>query len=111
MIKVEAKCFINFTESRKRFLLSWHCNGSDRCFIFQFHKNVSFQSKKSEIKLYQLCLGNTSKDFAVNNMKKKNRIKWLHVRFFLLIIILLMNCKKTKQKLMLGFIKKSLSNY
>ena len=102
MIKVEAKCFINFTESRKRFLflrfLSWHYNGSDRCFIFQFHKNVSFQSKKSEIKPYQLCLGNTSKDFAVNKIKKTPRIKWLHVRFFSLIIILLMNCKKNKTK-------------
>ena len=38
-------------------------------------QNISIQSKKnSEIKDYTLCLGNISKDFTINNMKK-NRIK------------------------------------
>ena len=35
-------------------------------------QNISIQSKKnSEIKDYTLCFGNISKDFTINNMKKK----------------------------------------
>ena len=30
-----------------------------------------FKAKDSEIKRYLLCLGNISKDFTINNMKKK----------------------------------------
>ena len=37
-----------------------------------------FKAKDSETKK---CLGNASGDFSVNNMKK-NRIKWMYVRFF-----------------------------
>ena len=33
-----------------------------------------FKAKDSEIKDYTLCLGNISKDFTIDNMKK-NRIK------------------------------------
>ena len=33
-------------------------------------KNYPFKAKDCEIKLYPLCLGNISKDFSVNNMKK-----------------------------------------
>ena len=40
-----------------------------------------FKAKDSETKKYPLCLGNASGDFSVNNMKK-NRIKWMYVRFF-----------------------------
>ena len=33
-------------------------------------KYISFNAKYSEIKKYPLCLGNISKDFSVDNMKK-----------------------------------------
>ena len=29
-----------------------------------------------------LCLGNSSENFSANNMKKKNMVKWVRVRFF-----------------------------
>ena len=37
-------------------------------------KMFQFKAKDSEIKPYPLCLGNISKDFAIDNIKK-NRIK------------------------------------
>ena len=37
-------------------------------------KKYQFKARDSEIKDYTLCLGNISKDFAINNMGK-NRMK------------------------------------
>ena len=34
-------------------------------------KIYQFKAKDSEIKKYPLCLGNVSKDFTIDNMKKK----------------------------------------
>ena len=52
-----------------------------------YYKNISLEILEvchfySEIKKYLLCLGNISGDFSANNMKKKNRIKWVCARFF-----------------------------
>ena len=66
-LTAEAKYPVNFTRSLKRFVLSLHCNGSNSFFFVN-------STKVSEIKDYTLCLGNISKYFAINNMKK-NRIK------------------------------------
>ena len=69
-LTAEAKYPINFTQSGKRFVLSLHYNGSNS-FLFVNATNVyQFKAKNSEIKDYALCLGNVSKDFTINNMKK-----------------------------------------
>ena len=34
-------------------------------------QNYQFKAKDSEIKDFTLCLGNISKDFTINNMKKR----------------------------------------
>ena len=52
---------INFTELDKTFCLSLHYNGS---------KIHIFKAKDSEIVATPLCLGNISKDWSVDNMKK-----------------------------------------
>ena len=65
----EAKYRINFRESRKRFVLSMHYNGSNSFLFFDAIKIYQFRAKDLEIK-YPLCLGNISKDFILNNMKK-----------------------------------------
>ena len=54
----------------KRFILSLHYNGNNSFFFVNATKVYQFKAKKS----YALCLGNVSKDFEINNMKK-NRIK------------------------------------
>ena len=65
---------INFTQSGKRFVLSLHYNGSNSFLFSNATKVYQFKTKDSEIKDYALSLGNVSKDFTINIMKK-NRIK------------------------------------
>ena len=63
---------INFTEDNKRFLLSLHYKG-DNSYLFvdgtEIHK---FKAKDSEIVPYPICLGNISKDFSADNIKKQD---------------------------------------
>ena len=44
-------------------------------------KVYQFKAKNSEIKDYARCLGNISKDFTINNLKKKTGLKGV-VKFF-----------------------------
>ena len=79
-LTAEAKYPINFTQPNKRFVLSLHYNGSNSFLFVNATKIYQFKAKDSEIKDYTLCLGNTSKDFTINNMKK-NKIKRKHKIF------------------------------
>ena len=60
---------MNFLQPNKRFVLSLRYNGSDS-FLFVNVQIYQSKAKDSEIKDYSLCLGNISKGFTVNNMKK-----------------------------------------
>ena len=84
-LTAEAKYHINFTQPRKRFVLSVHYNESNNFLFVNATKIYEFKAKVSEIKDYILRLGNISKDFAINNMKKIGLKGSL--RFFLLILI------------------------
>ena len=53
-------------------LLSLHYNESNSFLFVNATKIYQFKAKDSEIKDYTLCLGNISKDFAINNMEKQN---------------------------------------
>ena len=44
--------------------------GSNSFLFVNATKVYQFKAKNSEIKDYALCLGNVSKDFTINNMKK-----------------------------------------
>ena len=61
---------INFTQPRKRFLLSLHYDGSNSFIFANAAKIYQVKAKDSEIKDYALFLGNISIDFTINNMKK-----------------------------------------
>ena len=71
-LTAEAKYPINFTQPRKRFVLSLHYNGSNSFLFVNATKIYQFKSKDPEIKDYTLCLGNISEDFTVSNMKKRD---------------------------------------
>ena len=61
---------INFTGHNKKFCLSLHCNGANS-YLFVNGKEIhKFKAKDSEIVATPLCLGNISKDWSVDNMKK-----------------------------------------
>ena len=73
--KAEAKYPIDFTESEKRFVLSLHYNGSNSFLFVNATKIYQFKAKDSKIKPYPLCLGNISKCFTIDNMKKNPMVK------------------------------------
>ena len=52
-------------------------------YLLMLKKIYQFKARDSEIKDYALCLGNTSKDFTINNMKR-SRIKRKCKMFFCL---------------------------
>ena len=61
---------INFTGNNKKFSLSLHYNGASSCLFVNGTEIYKFKAKDSEIVTSPLCLGNISKHFSVDNMKK-----------------------------------------
>ena len=83
-LTAEAKYPINFTQSGKRFALSLNYDESNS-FLFVNATNIyQFKAKDSQIRYYALCLGNISKDYTVNSMKKKTGLKGVVNFFFFL---------------------------
>ena len=62
--------WINFTGNNKPFCLSLHYNGANNDFYVNGTEIIKFKAKDSEIVATSLCLGNISKGFSVDNMKK-----------------------------------------
>ena len=61
---------INFTVTKKKFCLTLNYNEAN--YLFVNGKEIyKFKAKDSEIVATPLCLGNISKDWSVDNMKKK----------------------------------------
>ena len=61
---------INFTVTNKKFCLSLHYNGANSYLFVNGTEIYKFKAKDSEIVASPLCLGNISKDWSVDNMKK-----------------------------------------
>ena len=61
---------INFIIENAKFCLSLHYNGANSYLFVNGTKIIKFKAKDSEITAYPLCLGNISKDWSVDNMKK-----------------------------------------
>ena len=58
--------------------LSLHYNGSKSFLFVNVKKINNSKQKNSEIKPHSLWLGNISKDFAANNMKKTGLIGYVY---------------------------------
>ena len=61
---------INFTKEKTKFCFSLHYNEVNSYLFVNGTKIITFKAKDSEINPYELCLGNISKDWSVDNMKK-----------------------------------------
>ena len=61
---------INFIVTKTKFCLSLHYNGANSYLFVNGTEIIKFKAKDSNIVASQLCLGNTSKDWSVDNMKK-----------------------------------------
>ena len=61
---------INFTLTNKKFCFSLHYNGANSYLFVNGIEIYKFKAKDSEIVATQLSLGNISKDWSVDNMKR-----------------------------------------
>ena len=61
---------INFTLTKKKFCLSLYYNGANSYLFVNGTEIYKFKAKDSEILVGPICLGNISKDWSVDNMKR-----------------------------------------
>ena len=61
---------INFTKTNTKFCLGLHYNGSNSYLFVNGKEIYKFKTKYSEIVATSICLGNISRDFSIDNMKK-----------------------------------------
>ena len=60
----------NFTVTKEKFCLNLHYNESNSYLFVNGTEIIKFKTKDSEIVTRPLCLGNISKDWSVDKMKK-----------------------------------------
>ena len=72
---------INFTTSKKRFCLSLHYNGANSYLFVNGTETYRFKAKDTKIVANQLCSGNISKNWSVDNKQKQD----LLVMFMILV--------------------------
>ena len=77
---------INFTVTKKKFCLSLHYNGRNNYLFVNGTEIIKFKAKRSKIVASPLCLGNISKDWSTDNMKKQG----LLVMFMILVQIIML---------------------
>ena len=61
---------INFTLTRKKFCLNLYYNGVNSYLFVNGTELYKFKAKDSEVFVGPICLGNISKDWSVDNLKK-----------------------------------------
>ena len=69
-LTAEKKYSINFSKDNIRFCLSLHYNGANSYLFINGTEIIKFKAKDSKIVANPLCLGNISKDWSTDNMKK-----------------------------------------
>ena len=70
-LTAEKVYLINFTLTKEKFCLSLHYNGANSYLFVNGTEIYKFKAKDSEETFRKQCLGNISKDWPVDNMKKK----------------------------------------
>ena len=80
-VTAETMYSINSTVPNKKLCLRLHYNGANSYLFVNGMKIYKFKTKDSEIFVGPVYLGNISKDWSVDNMKKKNWIYWLCLCF------------------------------
>ena len=80
-LTVEANMPLNLYNQIEDLYLVYVIMEAKLSYLLMLQKIYQFKVNDSEIKKYTLCLGNVSKDFTINNMKKKTGLK-RSVNFF-----------------------------
>ena len=69
---------INVTVTNKKFCLSLHYNGENSYLFVNGTEIYKFKAKDSEILVGLICLGNISKDWSIDNMKRTGFTDYVH---------------------------------
>ena len=69
-LSAEKMYSINFTVTKKKFCLNLHYNGANSYSFVNGTEIIKFKAKDSKIVASPLCLGNISKDWSIDNMKR-----------------------------------------
>ena len=69
-LTAEKMYFINFPATNKKICLGLYYNGAKSCLFVNGREIYKFKAKDSEILVGPICLGNISKNWLVDNMKK-----------------------------------------
>ena len=69
-LTVEANIPLNLYNQIEDLYLVYTIMEATLSYLLMLQKMYQFKANDSEIKKYTLCLGNVSKDFTINNMKK-----------------------------------------
>ena len=81
-----------------------------KTFLFLDATKIQFKAKESERNLYTLCLGNISRDFTINNIKKKaelnGTVNVFSVDYNAIDISNILDMYRYLMNEMFGFIKK-----
>ena len=72
LLTAEEMYWINFSKDNAKFCLSLHCNGANSYLFVNGIENIKFKAKDSKIVASPLCLGNVSKDWSTDNMRKSS---------------------------------------
>ena len=69
---------INVTVTNKKFCLSLHYNGENSYLFVNGTEIYKFKGRDSEILVNPICLGNISKDWSIDNMKRTGFTDYVH---------------------------------
>ena len=78
---------INFTVTKNKFCLSLHYSGANSHLFVNGTEIYKFKAKDSKIVANPLCLGNISKEWSVDNIKKKQDFT---VMFMILVLVMML---------------------
>ena len=81
---------INFTVTKKKFCVTLHYNRANSYLFVNSTEIYKFKAKDSEIVAAPLCLGNISKDWTVDNMKKLDSLAMFIILALIIMVLMLM---------------------
>ena len=77
-LTAEKRYSINFTEKNKKLCLSLNYNRANSYLFVNGTEIYKFKAKDSKIVVSPLCLGNISKDWTTDKMKKKGFNRYVY---------------------------------
>ena len=81
---------IDFTVAKEKFCLSLHYNKANSYLFVNGTEIYKFKAKNSEVVATPLCLGNISKDWSADNVKKQDLMDTFMVLVLIMMLLILM---------------------